>query len=603
MTSKSSFTADQRELLKRRLWPAAVTMLAAFLFFVVGEAITFAGIEGEPGALYAEDTFRNFFGQTSAYSMITSALAVILAVQGFSWMDSRQTLDFYESQPVSRTYRFFMIHVSSLLIYTIGTVLFMIFGLLIAAGNGMTNAHPVQTALLFLLRQVLLFYASYMMSTLAVMLTGTVIAALLANAVFFGYEFLFRMSLSTLAVQFIPGWYAEGGTPNCITSPLWISYRDGGMAYIGNLILGTLFLVLAYCAYQKRRNESAGQAVLFGPVRTGAKAAIVFLGSGLVGIAFYSDNSIGTVGTVLLMVLAGVIISAVMEIIYHSDFKALFHGIPTMAVGIICAILLFFVFRFDVFGYGTALPTTDSVDYATVLVREYYTEHYLEDGSSVGQTQEFTDRYMRLTDIDSVNALLKAGIDTEISLNDGTAATDQYYFNVTISYHKKSGRVVRRTVNLPYADASLIALYDNVFGSEEYKEGTFQIYHDQFVRDHLNELSISYYNGVSTDSATKVSGEFYDAFNAAYLKDLTKFNYSLATDTRAVGDITMSLPGNPGQFFTYPVYAEYENTIAFLKDAGLYLEPVDTLNDIDINNIDAPFDEYFRNLYWEKQYN
>ncbi len=615
MTSRNSFMAEQTELLKRRLWPIALSILLPFLYFVIGEALVFTELMASKSFYKGSDweyqltiTFANFFGAESPAVFITIGLAIVLAMQGFAWLDNRRQLDFYESQPISRVHRFVQIIVNSFAIYTISFFVMTLLGLMIAYGFGVVNAHPVLTAALFFGRHFFLFYATYMLTLLAVMLTGNILIACLGTAVFLGYEVVLRTILKILAYSYLNGWYSkENDTLKALTSPLFLSVNSRMTAFLGNAIFGTILLILAYIAYSKRKNEAAGNAVIFKPVRLLVKVAITLLGALAIGIVFSSD-AIGLVGSILLMILAGFIIASIMEIIYHYDFKALFANLPFHIIGIVAAILVFTGFYSDFFKFSQWRADPQKTDYAYISLNEYWTEHYYENGENTPLTRDFPKEYMRLTDIEAVNKLLDLGLKT----NKGELPLKNEYatLSVDVFYHLKNKKTVARSIAIPLTKLSkqpeIEALYNKIFGSDEFKQGYFQIYHDQFLSQKDTHLSIRYTNGSQEDSMTKVDGEFYQKLNAAYLKDLQKFDYTLATTNRAIGNIVIRFDlaneQDSGSIY-YPVYDSYDSTIAFLKEAGLYIEPIDTLSDEMSEyfySIQAPFDTYFQSIYWEE---
>ncbi len=614
MTSKSSFMDEQRELLKRRLWPTALAYLLPFLTFIVGEILAFSSLQsqyrrttmGEADRL--QMMIENFHSYYSAENvlliLIVMGLAVILGMQGFAWIDSKRQLDFYESQPVSRNHRFLQIHINSFLIFISGFVIMALLGLPIASIYGIPMASCLKDVLLAILQLIVLFYATYMMTILAIMLTGNILVACLAAGVFLGYEFILRLMLSGLASTFFAGYISlseDTALPEAVTSPLFLDLLAPRYAIPGNLIIGTIFLALAFLAYTKRRNETAGTAVVFAPVRIIVKVCIIFLGSGLAGLIGYDASANSMVIALLLMVFAGIIIGCVMEIIYHYDFKALFHGFAFHVIGIALAMALLLCYRFDVTGYTSWVPKPEQVQYASINYENYYTSLYDETGK-YASSSSFSNAYMRLTDIDDVNELLKLGIRYTLQIKDAQDYSGAH-FSLIVSYKMKNGALKRRQLELPY-DKQYAPIYDAVFGSDEFKQGYFQTYHDQFLRDRVDELAIYYNNGQSESMTAQVDETFYDELTAAYQTDLKKFSYSLATDKPPIGRIQFGLnqtadSGYNQTVVTYPVYPSYQNTINVLKQHDLYVVPLTADPDDPLATLlfDAPFSYYFYTLY------
>ncbi len=610
MTSKSSFMDEQRELLKRRLWPTALAYLLPFLIFIVGEILAFSSLRASQRLMTISDAqklvqlkenFLDYYSPSNVLLILTvMGLAVILAMQGFAWIDSKRQLDFYESQPVSRNYRFLQIHINSFLIFVSGFVIMALLGLPIASIYGIPMASCLKGVLLAILQLIVLFYATYMMTILAIMLTGNILIACLAVGVFLGYEFILRLMLSGFASTFLAGYISlseDAALPEAVTSPFFLDLLSPRYAIPGNLIIGTIFLTLAFLAYTKRRNETAGTAIVFAPVRVIVKVCIIFLGSGLAGLIGYdaSANSMGI--ALLLMVFAGIIIGCVMEIIYHYDFKALFHGFVFHVIGIALAMALFLCYRFDVTGYNTWVPNPGTVQYASIYYDSYYTNLYDENGRPTSN-YDFSDAYMRLTDIDAVNELLKLGIQNTLQKKADRDYSDAH-FSAIVSYKMKNGSLKRRQLDLPF-DKQYAPIYDAVFGSEEFKQGFFQTYHSQFLQDQIDQLSVYYTNGRSQEMTAQVNETLLDDLTAAYQADLRSFSFSLATDKPPIGQIQLETKQSTDSdenrtMIIYPVYPSYQNTIEVLKQNDLYVEPLASDPDHPYDNLtcDAPFSNYF----------
>ena len=99
MTSKSSFWVNCRENLKRRSWTLLLCALALFLALPVRLAMELSvesrRILQDPawtGGKTIGEWLGSIFMQNlsnSLFSLLVFFLAILLAVQGFSWMDSR----------------------------------------------------------------------------------------------------------------------------------------------------------------------------------------------------------------------------------------------------------------------------------------------------------------------------------------------------------------------------------------------------------------------------------------------------------------------------------------------------------------------------------
>ena len=123
-----------------------------------------------------------------------------------------------------------------------------------------------------------------------------------------------------------------------------------------------------------------------------------------------------------------------------------------------------------------------------------------------------------------------------------------------------------------------------------YVEGTFNIYHDTVLRTLADRYVMDYTNGFDYSSG-RMDKALYEDFRRAYLRDLMQFDYSFARANLPVGKVSLSLDDSyystqgderakaaanyANLSVSCPVYASFDNTIAFLDQNGLWLEAPD----------------------------
>lgn len=124
MTSKSSFLVNMKENSKRRLWVWVISVLGFMLLLPLYVALRISQVQQQAeflivsyGAEMAEkishenllDAVKYTLGPSGILFILTALLAVISAVQGFSWLYSRKKIDFYMGMPVKRSRRLLVI--------------------------------------------------------------------------------------------------------------------------------------------------------------------------------------------------------------------------------------------------------------------------------------------------------------------------------------------------------------------------------------------------------------------------------------------------------------------------------------------------------------
>lgn len=568
MTSRNLLSADTasipaKEMRKHMLWSEGLTFLLYFLYHVVAVAVVLASAIRTPDShaltLYAS----SLLGPKSPVIVLTFIAACVLAFHGFYYLTDRRALDFYESQPVSRNRHFIDVCLHSLTVFGVSFVITMAAGILVTAAMGAFSSWLLPEIAKNIACNVCFFIAVYGICTLAVMLTGNIIVSLLAGAVFFLYEVTFRFILDLLMGEYFKT-YADNGimTLYVWTSPFLHIGKPAAFC-LHNIVLGALVFAAAYFCYKIRKNEDAGKAVLFRPVRAVVKIVIAVLPSIFVG--YILADSAGVFIACLCAVLAAVITGCVMEIIYDYDFKSLFRHFPETAIAAALGLGILFLFIKDPLGYDRYVPDPAKVESAAILFNDYYTQYYtMENGELVGEgLNEYSARNMKLEDMEAVTGL--AGILRD-RLENGKAPM------ITILYRLKSGIEVCRQYRLP-ADIDP-ALMDRITGEEAFRNGYFQICNESTAEMFAENGEIMMMYGEHGWKEVQ-----YDEFREAYMKDLRQFSYTFARDHSLVGmaSITRSAGFNrygATSIFECPVYSHYDNTIAFLKKNDLYTEPV-----------------------------
>lgn len=605
----------QKNLFRRRLWVTAISLLLFFLYFVGYVALDLAGTRS--GSWTGTDILKetqSLFGYPNhgILMVFSTVLAMLSGIEGFAWMDHKKQIVFYESLPISRGRRFWNIVANSFLIFVGSYLIMMLIGLLVASGAGVVNGKIVGTAFVWFIRNLLVFFAVYGSAVLAAMLTGNVLIAILADCVFIGFEPILDMTMESYRSTMYQTYVDLAGCRwTHIFSPLTSQFQSFsfGKSTGVNLCGGIVLLMLAYLVYTRfRKNEDAGKAVLFAPVRWGAKIGVSGLGAFLAGLMAYTSGgkSAGIVFPVVVMIVTAVIVGGIMEVIYEYNIHAVLKHFPAILAAAGIAVLMFCGYRYDWRGYDNWVPQTGKVSSAYLYdASNYYTNHYLDNGTSTNTDEAFYKKYMYLTDIDSVNAVLKDGenavrnsdVPYDHSQESKLRTSDTQDMDFVIGYRMKNGDLQRRRISIPIDEKNTKVL-DRVVGTDQFREGYFQLYHDSFVEKNVKHGEISYWNGSELLNPYRTSLEkTYAEFRKAYLKDLQKFNFTLASDQKnMIGQVTVSRDGSGeesdqdvlGYQIHYPVYQGFTNTQEFLQKNGIYEEPAAENRNGDENEADQP---------------
>ena len=644
-TNNTGFFARQRELFKRRLWPAALTFLGFLLYNVIGLATVLSAanqdaieerMSAAERAVLFRDVLKDMLGHNNVSVLIILVpVAAVLAIEGFSWMDDRRQVDFYESQPLSRGKRFLDICVSSFLYFFFSYVITMEAGLLIAGVfHGLTRAVLAEIAWNSVCA-VALFLSVYGLGILASMLTGNMIVTWLAFLVLILYGPIFKAVLGGYCSEYLTTYGGSPGGLSCVDflNPV-VRYFDSAPFDLKMPLLlvgiAALYFVLARLSYRIRKNEMAGTPVVFAPVRTVVRIAMSVIVGLVIGLFFTSVRN--SIFIILVWILLFTVITAcIMQIIYDLDFRALFRRPLEILASMAIVLLIFLLFLFDAAGYDRFVPDPDKVEDAALYCTDTAIVHISDEGK-YDDDNSFPDKYMHLTNVEDVIAVAKYGQEytrlikgkpvlfpsgkpsggsvengagTGLPTNDtgsigtgtGLPADDtgsigtgtglpagqtgkNTVWNFKVLYRMKNGEKISRTFMIPSRVDP--AMMDAVTGTKEYREGTSNIYHDKYMREALSEsakIQLYYTNGSDYLSGPFIDQDDYEEFRKAYIRDLEQYSYSFARQNRPVGSIGISVPMGSERddlpAVSYSVYPSYSHTIAFLKKKDCWLEPLD----------------------------
>lgn len=564
----SSFNSLEKNLIKNRLWPAVLTFVLYFLYHVAALTI---GITSNTQIYYRREIVNYMLGG-DGFEFIAPLVAAILAMSGFYYLDSSKQLDFFMSEPYTKRQRFFALTFQNFAIFILSYVITVIFGLLIASGFSLNGfAAAAETGFL---RALVLFAGYYFLAVLAVMLTGNIGFAICAFIILSIYELLLKECIVGLEVSYLKT-IAGNDSINLFTVPYWYYIKNGGKSLISGTVLALVFSVLSYIAYIKRKTEAAGKTVVFKWLKNTIKFLSVFLCVLMAELVGGEINRNNIYSAVILTVVTALVVGCVMEICFERKFKALFKHFYITIIGMICAVLILASVKYDWYGYDSWVPKTEDVSYAAFYSSvDMSNDAYITKNGAVSR-EYYMEKYFKLYDIDTINELLLSG---EKFMKEGHDTINNYNNVVSIIfiYHMKSGRVVKRKVDVPIKGNE--SKFDKITGSDEYKNQYFQFCNSEVLDEDKDKLECSFY-----DNVEKMDPEMYAELRDAYKKDLKKFDFTFARENEIEYVIEIQDMNKDGKYATHdeynditsgfikvPVYSSYENTIKVLKKYGTH---------------------------------
>ncbi len=593
MTSRNSFWASSKENHRRRIWVWIVSVMVQLMAYVGILTVYLSRIRSwnSEGAYRTYEEFIAALHQATKdalafqdnLALVLGGMALMIGMHGFSYLYDRKKVDMYHSVPVNKNKRFAVVYVNGLIIYLVSTLVSLFIGIIVAAVQNAADGGVMAEVGLGFIWNLLFFLVMYHTVILAVMVTGNRFITLCVGGGLVIYESVLYTLVDAMKYAFfetVSGFYVtyepKLSVINDYFGNIWElkSAEDVQSAarivlpYYGKwFILALVILAAAWLCYSRRPSEAAGKAIAFPKMEPVFKvAAVIPTGIGL-GMWVHSAAYGSMALTAVSMVGFGVIACAFIEVIYDFDIKSLFKHPVSSGVAVAAVAVIFLVFKFDLTGFDEYVPDAEKLDSIALNV-DYYGEYWDENFSYVGSA-DFSEEHMFLQDVEPVLTLAaKSRKEKPEDMDDCRV--------VNVLYRLKSGRRVGRRFNVDFSNPANEELMNRIVGAREFKEGTYQVMTDE--ESYAKALGITYGNGVTN---LAIPAEDASKLREAYLKDMERLDFSLVTEKRPCGQITIKFPN--WIIDRMDVYDDFENTIAYLQSAEVFY-PVE-LNPEDIADI------------------
>ena len=352
MTSKACFsnrTGFFRQLTAKQLWLFALWSVFLLFLYPLSGMMEYSSITARADLMNLQFSVdRSFLSRTYVVLFMMPVLAIVFS-SCFGYLNSRQKLDFYHSQPVTRVRLFFTNYLSGLFHFLIPylvmhTLAFVLMNSI--TGFYKTDLRLLVWPLLYTLAAFLIFYSLVIL--FRVVCGNTVIAVLsyafITNLPAIGY-FLYQIYIGRWSKLYMGSATLE----NC----LWLSpytlltlpeettqYNvvpdSFGYSYSFavdwiSLLVWALIAVLAVAGgvllYKSRPSEKAGSAVAVRGALPVIKYPLVVTASLLGGIFFTAATNGSLVWEIIGYVLFGLLALMLVNVLEKFDFKNVLHGL------------------------------------------------------------------------------------------------------------------------------------------------------------------------------------------------------------------------------------------------------------------------------------
>ncbi len=452
-------------------------------------------------------------GEGSLILVIVPVAAILCARCMFNYLMSRSTVDFYLSEPVSRTKRFFANFLSGIIIMFICLMTGYLLALAVAVAFGVQGL-MVAGSLTACAGYMLSFMILYLTVILAMLACGRPFAAVAAVIVINGFAYSIYAILMVYQ-NFFETYMVYGASPLDKLSygaPLYyfgelcanIASKAGPMGTENIRLMGLMAAIvlgltaLAAVLHRIRPSEACGRTLAFPVSKLSLRIILTIIGGLL--MSFLGVYQSGLFWVFFFAILGVLICHAIIEAVFNMDIRTLLShkleaaGCVALTVGFMCIYIL------DPFGYDRYVPKAEDVSSVAVDFSGYFAAR----DAIIRSDYEYSFRSERPEDIYSseywagepdilgrmyiseepyVEAALnlgQRGADHASGINDGksysfysTSEDAEETYIVCMAYRLRSGKTRYRQYLL--SDSDIQELMPDVFASIEYKEAMYPI--------------------------------------------------------------------------------------------------------------------------------
>ena len=536
------------------------------------------------------------------------------AYHHFGFLHRKREVDFYHGLPQSRKSLFWTKILNAVLSVVFAYTVMDVAGLLCTKLSPVKMGDIIAPWLVAYGLNVLAFFLSFAVASLAVILTGKALTGILGMAVLFGY-----FPLLDAVIESIPGaWsdtYVSGDrwrplmeiSPVSQIAHLWSRFSDMQnrtiimqapnikLAFIIRIAICVVviiaLLIISNLLYKKRKLERAGEAMAFQKSERAVRILLTVFAA-LAGMQFMKALDRGLLWTIFGTLCAIILTHMLIELIFRADGRRVLKHWVELIIMSILGVALVLAMNYDVFKIDSYVPKKESIESVKIDIQT--ANDATEIHASNGDLQHF---YAAVKDNEhdwfggtfESNKVLEREEEIDIALELarlGVEKNTEIYSDETITYDMqyalKGGRTVCRTYTVLKKDIKNV--YGKLLERTSYKENVYP-----FVYTNIKPLAVAY---EEMDAVAEISKADSDELVAAYKKDIDEMTMSSRGEAYPIGLLNFALDKedaskyvNAGTnlgtgarevtyFCVYPVYPSFENTIACLKK-----------NDIDVGKL------------------
>ena len=573
MTSRVSLFKLFRENFKRHLTSILIVSLIFVIHFIrmLIETQSIADNINYPGN-YAFERALELMSPNVVNGLISLGIGLYLAFDYFRYMHSRKESDFYDSLPVLRQEHFILNCANSFTTFAGISAVTLALELLIINLYGIGNSLVTKACIWNYITMLLCFLASWVTGTLAMIMTGNLMIALLGYGVFSVY---FPIILNNLIPVFSEVYFDTYYLMPTFTkfnwsellefiSPTYLMYKminfrtefwefaSHGKYFLATIIFILIVGILAFILHKKRPAESAGRAMAFEKANSYIRVLIVIPIALYGGILFKEITYVASDAWLIFgVIFTGLIIHCIMQAIFEFDVRSIFTKKRQLLLSYVICIGFISIFYFDIFQYDDYLPDVSKVN--NIFIDVDNVRGYYDYDNRNGLSPENIVLALEVAqDITSV--------DEDLNREDSETLD-----SVVFKYELKNGIVISREYLFDTQDIS--PNFDKLYAQEDFKDDMCILY-DFKVEDYTSMYISEFYTNIEVPSNRRQ--ELIDT----YLSEYTEFTLTEHYKTPIVFNFGVEyyLENENGNMHewnsTFFVYESFDKTIALLKDIG-----------------------------------
>lgn len=650
MISKNLFFKLIKQDFKKRIWCPILIFVICFLGLEVRMLMNMEGFMRNPSAQpYGVATYirEYFFGRDAlTMSIIVCLVAFLCGISGYAYLHSKVQVDLYHSLPVSRTQFFWARYLSGILQFFIPFVINVVVCVGIVIGRKAFAADIIPAILSFIGIELIIFVLAYSVTVIAIGLTGNIIISILGTGVLFVYSTGIELLIYLMSARFFDtytvynsrGRFALNGKIWCFSplsmiiklfsSPNNTTMEDAqkffkyDTLYIWVLVVAAvLFSLVAYVIFMKRASEAAGKSIAFRVAEPIIKTMIVIPAAFFAGFFFCSISyNTDTNGWFLFGVIFGfLVVCILMEIIYRMDLRGALMHKKQFLFNAICTALIFVVFRYDVIGFDTYVPSDDQLQSCAVSITDLMPlrqDIQVNDfGSHYLSPSQYRMANMELQGNPSVMELARKAAKEQLTYQyfdyyEGIEESPEYietlerqenYRYVDFGFQFSNKKTVYRQYTIDLADVDTIRLLSDIFNDYNYKIGATPVFNDGWK---IAFDSIICENNFMTSNITLTS-ERQSRLMETYQKEYMKLTLDEVMHTLPVGTVDFRVRSRSDEYrnSSYSgdmcIYPQFTETIALIKEYGFDMLENPTAEDVDFIQVrkESAVEPYRRDPY------